>query len=167
LEFIFSSVDKFAESDRPDSAVSLLLYRSRYGPSERLLSHRELLPDYVRLAQYGNKGDELIVFAASCDVRQYVPLLDMLDAVFRDDESQVAEIKLAHIEPGALAERLHNEFPSTFVYRPLMAARQTEPAGDSPDLRVWTDWAHCRVIVGGKLEAVGKAQSLAHKMDRS
>ncbi|HRX85830.1 MAG TPA: hypothetical protein P5572_12500 [Phycisphaerae bacterium] len=165
LKWMFTSVESITKTTYPADRPALLLYGHDATPIPEILKYANLVPSYVVMMEYDCTGKNLTMLASLTDLRLYVPLLDMLDVALQDDATVVAEIKLERGEPDDLAQTLASLYPDTIIYHPLGDERQTEPPGADPALRVWTDWAHRRVVVTGSAEAVAEAQALARLLD--
>ncbi|MCB9850028.1 MAG: hypothetical protein H6817_04920 [Phycisphaerales bacterium] len=166
LDWVFTSLAEFAESSRERGLWSLVLQDMRYGTCDRLEPHVNLLPTYVRFACYpGEEMHAATILAATIDLRKYCPLIYMLDIALRNNVAVIAEIELEFCEPNDLVDRLHRSIGEVVEYQPLEANVFKESADLPVRLRVWSDWAHRRVVVAGSDAYVKEAQRLAQSMD--
>jgi hypothetical protein len=127
FDWIFTSVDKFVQSNAQRSQLVILLYRSRAGQYPTIAPQLELLPStcVAGPCRAIPIKKHLGLMGAAVDIRHYVPLVQMLDETCAHKNQKVSEFQLRFAEPAAVADCIRQAHPrrSGFVHLASSASR--------------------------------------------
>ena len=107
---IYTDVHDFLDAGLDKMEIVLVLYTPEEGLVAELELLRDFMPDYVRIAPYGDKN-AVTILALDRDVKKYLELITVF-APAADDPRRLKAIPLRHVLPSFAVQKLQLFMPT-------------------------------------------------------
>lgn len=104
IEHIYPNLPEFQKAQVDDNELAMLLYTPATSSVADFEMLRDFMPDYVRIAPYGQRNS-LSIFALAKDIRKYLSLIQLFEGAGVDPRV-LEKLAVEHLSPSQAVETL-------------------------------------------------------------